>query len=201
MAEPAPGLTSPWPHAERASLEAHDREQLALEIRHAPGSATAGGVHDLELYLLIPRNVGLRAGNYPSADFYNDLTTHLRLDLPALGLEDLRADARSPLRELEVQLAELARTRTTPAQIAIEVKLLGHELTETVHRERARLRRVIREGAGDAAWRGELAAGIGELVAASRSARGRQREARRELAPFRRVAPDVWDVFSRPTST
>lgn len=197
MADPASSLTAPWPHEERASLEAHDREQLALEIRHAPGSATAGGVHDLELYVFIPRNVGLRAANYPSADFYNDLTTYLRVDLPALDLEDLRGGVRSPLRDLDVQLADLAQTRTTPAQIAIAVKLFGHELTEAVHRERARLGRAIREGTGDPAWRGALSVGIGELVAASRAALERLREARRGLAPFRRVAPDVWDVFQQ----
>jgi hypothetical protein len=197
MAQPAPSLTlaPPRAHADCAFLEAHDREQLALEIRHASGSATAGGVHDLELYLFIPRNVGLRAANYPSADFYNDLTTYLRLDMPALDLEDLRAGVCSPLRDLHVHLAELAQAGANPAQVAVAVKLFGHELTETVHRERVRLLRVIREGTGDLAWRGELSVGIGELVAASRAALGRLREAGRGLAPFRRVAPDVWDVF------
>jgi hypothetical protein len=197
MGEPAPGLIPPWPHAERAYLEAHDREQLALEIRHAPGSAAAGGVHDLELYLFIPRNVGLRSANYPTADFYNDLTTYLRLDLPALDLEDLRTGVCSPLRDLDLHLAEVTNARTSPAQIAIAVKLFGHELTETVHHERARLLRVIREGDGDLGWRGELAVGIGELVAASRSALERLRGARRGFAPFRRVAPDVWGVFQQ----
>src|SRR5947208_15764938 len=103
MPEPWPGA-APRPSAPRVTLAAHDRKQLALEIRHPPGSAVGGGSHDVELFLFVPRNVGLTAANYPSAQFYHDLTAYLRLDLPDLGLEDLCASARSPLRGLEAPL-------------------------------------------------------------------------------------------------
>src|SRR5262249_8515222 len=146
MADPAPRVMPPRSCAPYVHLDAHDREQLALEIRHAPGSATARGTHDVELFLFIPRNVGLTAANYPSTDFYNDLTTYLRLDLPELGLEDLRANTCSPLRMLEVHLAELAQGQAMPDPIGIAVKLFGHEFTEAVHRERERLAFLIRAG-------------------------------------------------------
>src|SRR6476646_424301 len=102
MSDPEPPATPPWSSGPRVTLTAHDRKQLALEIRHAPGSADTGGSHDVELFLFIPRNVGLTAANYPTAQFYNDLTAYLRLDLPDLGLEDLCTCARSPLRRLDV---------------------------------------------------------------------------------------------------
>jgi hypothetical protein len=182
---------------------AHDRKQLALEIRHAPGSAVTGGSHDVELFLFIPRNVGLTAANYPSAQFYHDLTAYLRLDLPDLGLEDLCASARSPLRRLDAQLAELARGEATADPIGVAVKLFGHEFTEAVHRERIHLSSAIQAGSGHGAprstegWPGELLTRVRELATASRAALARLREARHRFAPFRRVAPDVWAVFQQ----
>ena len=170
MADPAPRVTPPRSSAPQVYLAAHDRKQLALEIRHAPGSAVTSGSHDVELFLFIPRNVGLTAANYPSAQFYHDLTAYLRLDLPDLGLEDLCANTRSPLRMLEVQLAELARGRATPDPIGIAVKLFGHEFTEAVHRERTRLSSLLQTAADRDARPGELLTRIRELALVSRAA-------------------------------
>src|SRR5262252_2051470 len=142
MSDPA-ATTPARSSGPRVTLAAHDRKQLALEIRHAPGSAVTGGSHDVELFLFIPRNVGLTAANYPSAQFYHDLTAYLRLDLPDLGLEDLCASARSPLHQLDAHLAELARGEATPDPIGVAVKLFGHEFTEAVHRERTWLSSAI----------------------------------------------------------
>jgi hypothetical protein len=209
MADPAPRVTPPRSSAPHVSLAAHDRKQLALEIRHAPGSAVTGGSHDVELFLFVPRNVGLTAANYPGAQFYHDLTAYLRLDLPDLGLPDLCANARSPLRMLEVHLAELARGQAMPDPIGVAVKLFGHEFTEAVHRERTRLWSLLRAGtrpeappphdtAGPAqTWYGELLTGVRELATTSRSALDRLREAKHKFSPFRRVAPDVWAVFQQ----
>ncbi|HEX3483100.1 MAG TPA: hypothetical protein VHT91_49155 [Kofleriaceae bacterium] len=191
MADPAP--TPARSSGPRVTLAAHDRKQLALEIRHAPGSAITAGSHDVELFLFIPRNVGLTAANYPGAQFYHDLTAYLRLDLPDLGLADLCASPRSPLHRLDAHLAELARGEATADPIGVAVKLFGHEFTEAVHRARARLSSAIQaEG-----WPRELATRVRALAAASRAALERLREARHRFAPFRRVAPDVWAVFQQ----
>lgn len=205
MADRGPRATD----APQVYLAAHDRKQLALEIRHAPGSAVTGGNHDVELFLFIPRNVGLTAANYPGAQFYHDLTSYLRLDLPDLGLEDLCASSRSPLRRLEVHLTELARGQATPDPIGVAVKLFGHAFTDAVHRERTRLASLIRAGTSDPAPRsdetarpapapyGELVTGVRELAIAARLALERLREAKHRCSPFRRVAPDVWAVFQQ----
>ncbi|HEX8114860.1 MAG TPA: hypothetical protein VF516_44320 [Kofleriaceae bacterium] len=179
------------------TLAAHDRKQLALEIRHPAGSAVTGGSHDVELFLFIPRNVGLTAANYPGAQFYHDLTAYLRLDLPDLGLEDLCASARSPLRRLDVHLAELALGEATPDPIGVAVKLFGHGFTEAVHRERTRLSSLLQTAADRDARPGEPLTRIRELATASRTALERLREAKHRFAPFRRVAPDVWAVFQQ----
>jgi hypothetical protein len=203
MSDPASRAMPPRSSGPRVALAAHDRKQLALEIRHAPGSAVTGGSHDVELFLFIPRNVGLTAANYPSAQFYHDLTAYLRLDLPDLGLEDLCASARSPLRRLDAHLAELARGEATPDPIGVAVKLFGHEFTEAVHRERTRLSSAIQTGSGPDTLRspearpGELLTRIRALATTSRAALERLRQAKHRFAPFRRVAPDVWAVFQQ----
>lgn len=205
MAHPAPRVTSTRARAPHVRLEVHDHEQLALEIRHAPGSATAGGTHDVELFLFIPQNVGLTAANYPSVDFYNDLTTYLRIDLPELGLEALRANARSPLQGLAV----LGHGQGPPDRMGIAVQLFGHEFTEAIRHERKRLCSLLRastyyetthpqEAAGpDRTWHDELLGGVRELAATSRAALDRLRAAKHTFSPFRRVAPDVWEVFQQ----
>ncbi len=199
MAEPAPSAPPPRSSALRVTLAAHDRKQLALEIRHPPGSAVTGGSHDVELFLFIPRNVGLTAANYPSIQFYHDLTAYLRLDLPDLGLEDLCASARSPLRRLDVHLAELARGQATPDPIGVAVKLFGHAFTEAVHRERTRLSSLLQTATERPLEPrpGELLPRVHELTTAARAALARLREAKHRFAPFRRVAPDVWAVFQQ----
>lgn len=197
MSDPAPRTPPARSSGPRVQLAAHDRKQLALEVRHAPGSAVTGGSHGVELFLFIPRNVGVTAANYPSAQFYHDLTAYLRLDLPDLGLEDLCASARSPLRRLDAHLAELARGEATSDPIGIAVKLFGHEFTEAVHRERTRLSAAIRAGGDRDPGSGELATRVRKLATMSRAALERLREARHRFAPFRRVAPEVWAVFQQ----
>ncbi|MDX2093048.1 MAG: hypothetical protein SFX73_34715 [Kofleriaceae bacterium] len=194
----------------RVQLDAQDHEQIAVEIQHSSVAATTACIHDVELYLFIPRNVGLTSANYPSSEFYNDLTTYLRLDLPEIELDDLRTLIRSPLRTIEDDLARLANGLGTADPIATAVKLFGHEFTEAVRRERKRLRHKIRAGArreGDAqiegdvtvgaGWRSKLLADVTELAVTARSALKRLRETKRRFSPFRRVAPEAWEVFQR----
>jgi hypothetical protein len=93
--------------------------------------------------------------------------------------------------------------------MGIAVKLFGHEFTEAVHHERKWLCSLIgasthheaahpHEAAPpDQTWHGELLAGVHELATTSRSALERLREAKHKFSPFRRVAPDVWEVFQQ----
>jgi hypothetical protein len=173
----------------------HDREQLTFKVRHGHGSATTDGTYDLKLYLFIPRNVGLNSTNYPTADFYSDLTTFLRLDLPERSLVDLRTHGRSPLRGLDQHLARIARGDLAAERVAVAVKLFGHTFTEAVRREVTQLRQRIVAAPAGTTWRAKVLHDLSEIVSHARSSLARLREAKRKFSPYRRVAPRVWEVF------
>ncbi len=114
------------------NLSAHDHEQIEVQHTHDLAPRARARALDLELFFFIPRNVGVRADNYPRDEFYGDLTHYMRLDLPDLSLEELAQDreGRSPLVALHQQLDALGQGQTRVPPIAVEVKLFGHIFTE-----------------------------------------------------------------------
>ncbi len=122
------------------NLARHDHEQIEIQHTHDLLPIAKARPLELELYFFIPRNVGVRADNYPRDEFYGDLTHYMRLDVPDLTLEELAQDrvGRSPLVKLHQQLDRLARSEVRQPPIAVEVKLFGHIFTEAV-RDRTQL--------------------------------------------------------------
>jgi hypothetical protein len=114
------------------NLTAHDHEQIEVQHTHALQPRGRARPVDLELFFFIPRNVGVRADNYPRDEFYGDLTHYMRLDVPDLSLEELADDhqGRSPLVALRAQLEAVAHGHHRAPPVAVEVKLFGHIFTE-----------------------------------------------------------------------
>lgn len=114
------------------NLTTHDHEQIEVQHTHDLLPRARARPLDLELFFFIPRNVGVRADNYPRDEFYGDLTHYMRLDLPDLSLEELADDraGRSPLVALYAQLDRLSAGTHRLPPIAVEVKLFGHIFTE-----------------------------------------------------------------------
>jgi hypothetical protein len=114
------------------NLTAHDHEQIEVQHTHDLLPKTRARPIDLELYFFIPRNVGVRADNYPREEFYGDLTHYMRLDLPDLALAELADDhrGRSPLVALNAQLDAVSKGKQRLPPIGVEVKLFGHIFTE-----------------------------------------------------------------------
>ena len=122
------------------NLTRHDHEQIEVQHTHDLLPVSRSRALDMELYFFIPRNVGVRADNYPRDEFYGDLTHFMRLDLPDLSLEELAQDrsGRSPLVALHEQLEQLSLGKVRAPPLAVEVKLFGHIFTEAV-RDRTQL--------------------------------------------------------------
>ena len=122
------------------TVEIHERQQLEVQLAHElPRTAT--GQNDqqatsLELYFFIPRNVGVTATNYPRDEFYGDLTTFLRIDLPNVTLEELAAGSHSSLAKFQrhIDAIRAGHALLPLAPLAVEVKLFGHTFTEAVRR-------------------------------------------------------------------
>ncbi len=121
----------------RVDFEIHDRQQIEIEFSyplHSKGTST----YFVDLFLFIPRNVGLSRQNYKNETFYQDLTAYLRMDTPPLTIEELANDqcSFSPLRQLKEGISSLEQETLIPRKsppIAATVKLFGHAFRESIH--------------------------------------------------------------------
>ncbi len=192
------------------TLEIHERQQLEVQLAHAlsPSLKEPASRGDdpqatsLELYFFIPRNVGVSAANYPRDEFYGDLTTFLRVDLPNLTLEELAAGSQSPLVKFQGHMEAIRRGQALRQPLSVEVKLFGHTFTESVRR-RSRallhdLRRLSRHapapaGRPDRRW--HYLDEVDRFGEVARDALSALRGAWRMFEPLGLAAPQVLQVF------
>ena len=122
------------PRSLRLDVEVHDKQQLELEFAY-PLSQNKDTDHLVEMYLFVPRNVGIGPHNYPKDSFYSDLNAYLRLDNPARSLVEL-ADTKSPfspLHDIEKALLDREKGLSSSAKrpLVVLVKLFGHSFRES----------------------------------------------------------------------
>ena len=205
-------LTLDRPTALPIVIEAHDRQQLEVQSAHPVTGASDDERFDVELFLFIPRNVGVTAANYPRDEFYGDLTTYLRVDLPAMSLDELVVGAESPLVALGAQV-DAIRAGKSPvhrrdaaraagkdtslhAPTAVEVKLFGHTFTEAVRRRLDTLIGAVRALPDEpVARRWVLLDEVDRFAESGRAALAALRRAGRALEPFRVAVPSVLQTF------
>ena len=122
----------------RFEVDLHDRQQLEIELAY-PLSHHQESTYDVEMYLFIPRNVGVGSQNYSKETFYNDLRAYLRMDSPALHLADLIdfSCQASPLYQLQEAIEALEKqiALSSPRPVVALVKLFGHSFRESVHND------------------------------------------------------------------
>ena len=179
-------------------VDVHDHEQIDLQLRQPATDHRDGDSTDLELYFFVPRNVGVNATNYHRDDFYADLTSFVRIDLPPLSLSDIAAGVldSSPLRDLDRHLSALAAGGADTGPVGVQVKLFGHSFTEAIRAGTAALQEQIDHlPPGDGAARRALCTQAEAFCAGARAALALLRQARWAFEPFRRAAPAVERVF------
>jgi len=125
------------PTAAALQSEIRDRQQLELRFNYALGGGAQA--HVVDMYLFVPRSIGLNRTNYSRDDFYADVTALLRLDAAPLPLEEL-ADAAcpaSPLHALHCALADFKSSARPPDSRAViaQVKLYAYLFTVAVFEE------------------------------------------------------------------
>ena len=129
-------FSSPVRDRLRFELEIHDRQQLELECTY-PLPQEGLTTHQLELYVFVPRNVGVNAQNYAASTFYTDLIGYLRMDSPPMTMAELSdPDCNfSPLHNLQQLIIqwENSPTSTDIRPITTQIKLFGHSFRESVH--------------------------------------------------------------------
>jgi hypothetical protein len=185
-----PPADAPW-----LGIEAHDRQQIELQLTH--GLTQHKAPIDVELFMFIPRNVGVTSANYPRDEFYGDLTAFVRVDLPDVTLGQL-ADPLAPASPLSVLLKHLdAYARTEQSRpLAVQVKLFGHAFTEAVKDRRALLRAAMaRATVAPPAHRWALLDDLEHFAQDARAALGALRRAEHKFAPLGHAAPHMLAVF------
>ena len=193
---PAPlDVSGPVPRGDEGgsplTIEAHDRQQIEVQLAHAL-SATEGEPLDLELFFFVPRAVGVTAANYPRDEFYGDLTSFLRVDLPDLRLDELATGARSPLLLLQHHVETIARGEIPLRPLSVEVKLFGHTFTEAVRdRVRALLAELHDLASSPVEDRWRYLDDVDRFAESARTALGALRRALRRFEPLGRAGPQV----------
>ena len=162
-----------------------DRRQVEIKQAYALPHAGETRNYQLDVFLFMPRHMGVNASNYKGADFYNDATVYLRLDAPGRTLRELSdlEDERSPLGKVHRTLPLLlgkGAPQTEP--LAALCKLHAHELSEAVISAYASMAR--RASSGLVGSADALMRDVNVLLEDSRRALVAMRQVRAELDAF-----------------
>lgn len=120
----------------RVEVDIHDHEQVELEVAY-PLFSNQAHTYLVDVFLFVPRNVGLNHHNYPTEAFYRDLTVYLRLDTPPLSMEELMDEQNvlSPLKKLAqaIQSIEKNTFHLSFQPLGLWIRLFGHSFRESIH--------------------------------------------------------------------
>jgi hypothetical protein len=181
-------------------VEAHDREQLEAQLSHPLVGRVPGEAEwtELELFVFVPRNIGVTAGNYPKEEFFGDLTSFLRLDLPELELGELAdlSSVRSPLTLLRRTLSAVGRGESAGDGVRVALRLFGHAFAEAVHSQESELKAAIARAASSSELLA-LAPQFDRLGKQARAALEALRAARVQLLPYGQVLPEALAVIEQ----
>jgi hypothetical protein len=175
---------------------AHDRQQLEVQLAHALHPSDAPDRFSLELYFFIPRAVGVTGDNYPKDEFYADLTTFLRVDLPDVTLEELAHGSHSLPQALDAHLAAVQRGEVPSQPLAVAIKLFGHAFTEAVREGATALLaglEVLPQRGPQHLW--TYLDEVDRFAERARAALVALRRAQHACEPLARAAPTVSQVF------
>jgi hypothetical protein len=182
---------------ESLSIELHDRQQIELMLTHRLANGRSAPL-DVQLYMFVPRNVGVSAANYPRDEFYGDLTSYVRLDLPDLNLTELAQEGNphSPLTALMRHIDAYALSEGPSRPLSVQIKLFGHVFTEAV-RDRAHAMRsalhVLADASPESRW--AFLDEVDLFAMEALSALSALRRALHRFEPLGKAAPQVLEVF------
>lgn len=199
MAASASGLEPFLSNPLRVEVEAHDHEQVELEVAY-PLFSRQTHTYVVDVFLFVPRNVGLNPNNYPVERFYQDLTVYLRLDTPPLTIEELldEQNALSPVKKLSQVITSIEKNtfHLSFQPLGLWIRLFGHSFRESIHLasqeiiSKIGLFKTITQKQRDKA-RSELTAQVHSFCTSSLSALAQFGQLRRRFLPFSGGHPTV----------
>lgn len=167
-------------------LDRHDRTQVELKLAYGIRPDRKSQNYRVDIYLFVPKVLGVSRYSYPSERFYAETTTFIRLTSPKVPLEELseKDSVRPWARSLRAVLKD---GRSEPSDIAAaerSLKLLACVFKSSIRDARASVREPLKAALseGDADRAAALIASFGEDVRTARrrlvkvgSAAGEQR--------------------------
>lgn len=153
-------------------LDRHDRTQVELKLAYGIRPDRKSQDYRVDIYLFVPKVLGVSRYSYPSERFYAETTTFIRLTSPKVPLEELseKDSVRPWARSLK---AVLKNGRSEPGEIAAaerSLKLLACVFKSSIRDARTAVREPLQAAlrARDAESAASLISGFAEDVRTAR---------------------------------
>lgn len=123
-------------------LAVHDRYQFELKLGYSLNPDLHRNNYHIEMYLFMPRSLGINRHSYRKNDFYNDIQNYIRFKTPDFTFDNLLDpnNERSPLTRIE-QLLNTTRDRK---KLIAEMKLFACTVRVALRSSVTRMRKKIR---------------------------------------------------------
>ncbi|HPO90231.1 MAG TPA: hypothetical protein PLJ44_03880 [Victivallales bacterium] len=91
-------------------IKIHDKYQFEIKFSYEPEENCRKTKYTSEIYIFIPKSIGLSRENYTKTQFYEDVKSYIRLKTPLILLRNLYGK-NSPLQELERSIERLVESQ------------------------------------------------------------------------------------------
>ncbi|MFC1582190.1 hypothetical protein ACFL4W_01495 [Planctomycetota bacterium] len=89
------------------TITIHDKYQFEIKYEYKLNEKKNVNIYDIETYLFLPSNLGINRDSYKKEDFYNDLTSYIRLKTPSILLQDMLSGSKNPYDKLKGAISNL----------------------------------------------------------------------------------------------
>ncbi len=150
-------------------LVAHDRHQFELKLGYNLEPDRKRNKFNVELFLFIPRSLGINRDTYLKSEFYEDIQSYIRFRTPVFTCEEIanRHNPVSPLSKTHRLIDEKAGDK----KIIAEIKLFACAFRVSIRNQVTAIRRHIKTQAFDEMVEdiSSLCAGIDECLSSFRT--------------------------------
>jgi len=119
------------------SIKIHDKFSFEIKLGYSSDSEIKSANYRINMYLFVPDNLDINRFTYKKENFYNDLTSNIRLMTPVFLLRDVYQGKNSPFSRLENSFINLAKrpNKETIEQYEFQIKMFGSIVRSALRRE------------------------------------------------------------------
>ena len=112
-----------WGKRIEGKIAAHDRFQFEIKLGYTLNPSVPKNAYNVDLFLFVPKSLGINAGTYDKRAFYNNLQGYIRFKTPTFSFSELTDPGNnlSPLTRIRL----LIETNPDRQKLIAELKLLA----------------------------------------------------------------------------